>query len=220
MNELYLATVFPTCIGASGLGAYRPTVGQEGVDGVTYEDVAARDAQQQPDQNAPYQTSDDDKDRNDLCNHVKRFCQRNVTDVASTSRVIRKKQSRSRNLNDSSCEELLEMVRDMRDDLREGIRSSKESQPSSNTVDSPSEAEIILTSLKEMGIGPRMQVHAFDKIMHSDVWRSVWGKVDDGMRRAFLNDFVVVPKTPCIYDPPNPYNQVPNPYNQPSNPFG
>lgn len=111
------------------------------------------------------------------------------------------------------------MVRDMQDDLREDIHSNKDSQPSNNTVNDPNEAEIILTSLEEMRIDPPMRAHAFDKIMGSAAWRPVWDRVGDGMRRAFLNDFVVVPQTPFVFQPPNPYNQVSNPYNQPPNSF-
>ncbi|XP_024031182.1 uncharacterized protein LOC21412429 [Morus notabilis] len=217
LNETYLAAVFPSRVMASGSGAYHPAA-----QAVLIDDDAAEDEQPQPHQDAPYQDSDDEEMRTELRNRVESYGRRMTSNVASTSRVIRKKKTRACKSNDSSREELLNLVKEMRDDFQEDMRSSKESLPSNNTVDGPSEMDASMASLSEMGVDPRTYAHAFEKIMASPTWRSAWHKLNEPVRRAFLNDFVDVPKTPFISHVPNPYTQPPhnfspgpNPYNQP-----
>ncbi|EXB75491.1 hypothetical protein L484_000823 [Morus notabilis] len=73
----------------------------------------------------------------ELRNYVESFGRRTTSNIASSSR-----------------EELLDFVRDMRDDLREDIRSSKETLPSNNTINGPNEMDMIIASHKEMGVDP------------------------------------------------------------------
>ncbi|XP_024025576.1 uncharacterized protein LOC21410733 [Morus notabilis] len=234
-NETYLAAVFPSRVMATGSGAYHPAAQVEPTD-----DIAAGDEQSQPHQNAPYQDSDDDEMRAELRTRVESFGRRMTSNIASSSRGIRKKQTRAHKSNEASQEELLGYIRDMRDDLREDIRSEKDSLPANNTVNGPSEMDPIMASLTEMGIDPRTYAHAFEKIMAFPTWRVAWHKLDDSVRRVFLHDFVDLPNTPLPYQVLNPYSQPPhnfppgsnpyiqhpqsfhqpaNPYTQPPNPF-
>jgi len=79
-----------------------------------------------------------------------------------------------------------------------------------NTVNGPSEADIILNSLAEMRLDKRMQTHAFDKIMSSPTWRPVWARIDDDIRRNFISDFIEVPQTLALHLFRHLYSQPPH----------
>lgn len=92
------------------------------MDGVPSSEVRAGDEEPQNDTNFPYQNSDDDEIRVDFGCRVERARRVNVTNFASSSRVIHKRSARARKSNDNTQKELLEVVRDICDDLREDIR--------------------------------------------------------------------------------------------------
>lgn len=185
-----MAAIFPNQVVATGACAYHSAVPQEHVDGVPSNEVGAGDEEPQNDTNSPYQNSEDDKFRLDSSRHVECTARVNVTNVTTSSHAICKKSARPRKCNDNTREELLEVVKDMCYELREDIHSSKESLLSNNTVNKPSEASIILSSLMDMGIDPRTRVHAFEKIVKDNDWRGVWSTINEPMRRAFINDIV------------------------------
>lgn len=150
-----MSAIFPSRVVATSAGAYYLAVDQETVDGVPSYEVGAGDEEPQSHRDSPYQNSDDDEIQVEFGRREAHNRRGNACNVTSSSRLIRKRSARARKSNDSTRQDILDVVREMRDDLHEDIRSNKKSLLSAKTVNGLSEASVILTSLAEMGLDPR-----------------------------------------------------------------